>query len=118
MASLTASLASMPFPHQVLTTIIGEPTVLAIRKLCREIYANAAAVHSPRGGGNNGHLALVMAPAAYLARAAILYDDPVHPGPSPTHADGSTAPQITEINRQFARDQYNHRLHMTVSQEL
>jgi hypothetical protein len=118
MASPTASSASMPFPHPVLTTIIGEPTVLTIRKLRREIYANAAAVHSPRGGGNNGHLALVMAPTAYLARAAVLYDDPVHPGPSPTHADGSTAPQITEINRQFAQDQFDHRLHTTVSQEL
>jgi hypothetical protein len=118
MASLTTSLASMPFPHPVLTPIIGKPTLLAIRKLRREIYANSATIHCPCGGGNNGHLALVMAPATYLARAAVPYNDPVHPGASPTHADGSTAPQITEINHQFAQDQFDHRLHTTVSQEL
>jgi hypothetical protein len=101
----------MPSPHSVLAPIVDEPTVLAIRKLCREIYANSAAVHSPRGGGNNGHLALVMTPAAYLARAAVPYIDPLH-------AAGAIAPQITETNRCFAQDQFDHRLHTTVSQEL
>ena len=92
MAAIATSSTSMPFPHPVLTPIVGEPTVLTIRKLRREIFANAASVHSPRGGGSNGHLALVMTPVAYLARATVAYVDPVHPGAAPDHAEGATAP--------------------------
>jgi hypothetical protein len=42
----------------------------------------------------------------------------VHPGASPAHAASATAPQITETTHRFAQDQFNHRLHTTVSQEL
>jgi hypothetical protein len=59
-----------------------------------------------------------MTPAAYLAHAAVPYIDHVHPGAAPVHAAGATAPQITETNRRFAQDQFDHRLHTTVSQEL
>jgi hypothetical protein len=59
-----------------------------------------------------------MTPAAYLARAAVPYIDPVHPGASPAHVAGATEPQITETNRCFAQDQFDHRLHMTISEEL
>jgi hypothetical protein len=34
------------------------------------------------------------------------------------HAAGATAPQITETNRHFAQDQFDHRLHTTISHEL
>lgn len=115
MATVTPS---MPFPHPVLTPIIGEPTVLSIRKLRREIYTNAAACHSTRGGGVNGHLGLVLTELAYLVRAGQPYIVPVHPGAVPVHGVGATAAQITETNRQFAQSQADHRLHTTVLQEL
>jgi hypothetical protein len=58
---------SLPFTYPVLTPIIGEPTLASLKKLKREIYDNALAITSKRGGGKNGHLALVMPTAAYLA---------------------------------------------------
>jgi hypothetical protein len=56
------TLPSLPFTYPVLSTlIIGEPTFTSLKKLRREIYANAlVAITSTRGGGTNGHLALVM----------------------------------------------------------
>ena len=90
------------FPHPILTPIIGKPTNATLKKLKKQVYANARAVHSTRGGGTNGHLACVMTPTEYLARANIIFEPPTHPGPAPLHADGATGHQITETNRQFS----------------
>ncbi len=54
-----------------------------------------------RGGGANGHLAIIMYPAAYLACATVAFVPPVHPGDAPVHLALSTGNQITETNRQY-----------------
>ncbi|KAG7348819.1 hypothetical protein IV203_011416 [Nitzschia inconspicua] len=51
-------------PHDPLTPIIGRPTAQAIKTFTRENYGNAKSVPSNRGGGSNGHLAMVMSPEA------------------------------------------------------
>jgi hypothetical protein len=43
---------------------------------------------------------------------------PVHPGAAPNHPAGATAPQITEINRQFLADQKEFALYISVAANL
>ena len=94
----------MIFPHPTLTPIIGKPNNASLKTLKKQLYANARAVHSTRGGGTNGHLACVMTAEDYLARAQVPFIPPVHPGAAPTHLEAPTGAQITETNRRFAHD--------------
>lgn len=110
--------ASLPFPHPELSRIDGKPTNTGIQILQRELYTNARSVVSTRGGGVNGHLSLLMNPAAYLARAGTPFEPPMHPGPAPIHAIGATAGQITETNRQYNATLLEHSLYHQVSVEL
>ena len=50
------------FEHLILTKIHGEPTFEVIRTLHRELMVNAQTVHSDLGGGEFGHLGLVLSP--------------------------------------------------------
>ncbi|MCK7513585.1 MAG: hypothetical protein MZV70_62560 [Desulfobacterales bacterium] len=71
----TSTAPTLPFPHPVLTPISGEPTNTSLQLLQQELFANARAIFSTRGGGANGHLALVMpAPDYAHARRARFYD--------------------------------------------
>jgi hypothetical protein len=64
-------MGTLVFPHAELTVIVGKPTNSSIQLLQRLLFTNARSVPSPRGGGNNGHLAIVMNNAAYDARAGV-----------------------------------------------
>jgi hypothetical protein len=103
MTSPTTSNAST-FSHPTLTPIVGKPTSAAIKLLTRELYANARSVHSTRGGGANGYLAVCMPTVAYVARAGEAFDVPDHPGPQPVHGPNATSAQITASNRQYDHD--------------
>ena len=100
MSSTTTS-PTLTFPHAELTKIAGEPTNTAIKLLKKEIYANARAIPSTRGGGGHGHLGLVMPPADYLTLAGQAFDLPAHPGAAPAHAAGATQAQIAETIRLY-----------------
>jgi hypothetical protein len=89
------------FPHLALPIIMGKLTYATVRKLQKELYANAKTIPSMLGGGHNGHLALVMTDAEYLVISAINYDKPIHPGAQPVHQANVTAAQITEANCQY-----------------
>jgi hypothetical protein len=95
---------SLTFPHPELTHIVGTPTNPTIQILQRQLYANALAIHSTRGGGANGHLAILMPAAQYLLRSAVAFNPPVHPGDAPVHPANSTGNQINETNRQYKQD--------------
>jgi hypothetical protein len=56
----TTTAAGFNYPHRVLTPIKDTPGYSSLQKLQKELYANAQAMHSNAGGGNHGHLALVM----------------------------------------------------------
>lgn len=94
------------FPHSVLTPLPNErPTQQTLHQLHRELNANAASVHSNRGNGILGHLALVVPDATYLnASNGVLFDPPVNPGANPVHLPQATQAQIAEANRQFVTD--------------
>ncbi len=51
--------------------------------LQRHLFTNARSVPSARGGGNHGHLAMVLTNAKYIARVGVLFIVPLHPGPPP-----------------------------------
>ena len=110
---------SLPFPHPVLTPITdGPPTLVSIKTLQRQLYANAKSIPTTLGGGANGYLALVMPDADYLARAGVAFPAPPHPGDQPIHAAAATAAQITEANRQYDRQLTVHSAYTTVKEEL
>lgn len=109
---------SLTFPLDKLTQVEGRPTPTDVQTLRKELYANAMAIHSNLGGGENGHLGLVMPAAEYLVRAKCSYDAPDHPGTAPTHATGATGPQIKETNRKYLADLEAYALHRAVEAEL
>ena len=53
------------FPHQTLTKIHGRPNFLGLRRIEKELTANASSVTSTLGGGAHGHLGLVKSAATY-----------------------------------------------------
>lgn len=109
---------TLPFPHPDLTRIDGKPTNRTVQVLQRELFTNARSVVSTRGGGTNGHLALLMSPAAFTTRSGVEFVPPQHPGAAPVHATNATAGQITETNRQFSASLMEHSIYQQVSVEL
>jgi hypothetical protein len=110
--------STLIFPHPILTPIVGKPTNKSLQLTQKELFTNARAVNSTRGGGANGHLAIIMPAAAYLARTGVPFVPQVHPGVAPVHPPLSTGNQITEINRQFAANIRDHTLYSAVQQGL
>jgi hypothetical protein len=76
---------SLTFPHPVLTPIVDKPSYATLQLLRQELHnANAHAITSTLGGGDNGYLVLIMPAAEFNARPlAAAFVHPVHPGPSP-----------------------------------
>ena len=95
----TAIETSLPYPS--VTKILGKPDAATLRVLKQQIYANAAAVTSNAGGGNHGHLGMVMPVADYNLMTGTAWADPVHPGGLPQAGNALTNAQITERNRQY-----------------
>jgi len=114
----TSSATTLMFPHPTLTPLVGKPTNSTLKKLKKQIYANARAVHSTRGGGTNGHLACVMTTQSYFQRANVVFEVPTHPGDKPMHTVGMTGNQITETNRQYAHDLSEFRIYTNTAEAL
>jgi hypothetical protein len=106
------------FPHPDLMVIVGKPTNTTVQLLKRQLYTNARSVTSPRGGGNNGHLAMLMSDAAYLLRAGEAFAIPLHPGVTSVHVAGATAAQIAETIRLFNQNLKEHALYNEVATAL
>ena len=92
---------TLPFPHPKLTPIQGKPTNASIKILKKEVYANARAIPSQRGGGKHGHLGLVMENLAYATVTGKAWNLPEHPGPYPKHPDEASASLIAEYVRRY-----------------
>ena len=76
---------TLKFPKEDLTPfpIKTTPNSDTVNTLIKEVYANAVAIPSPQGGGQHGHLGVVMPAADYLALGGgiVPWVDPVDPGP-------------------------------------
>ena len=91
------------FRIKKLTKIDGEPTYESISKVSHELYTNAATLASPLGGGQHGHIGMVMKPALYATLSATPYVDPTAPPLSPVF-DANRI--YTDVQRQQIRDEH------------
>lgn len=96
-----SSSTTFNFPYATLTPIEGKPTNTTLQVLQRQLYTNARAVDSPRGGGTHGHMAMLLSEDEYIARAGVPFVIPRHPGAAPDAAAGATAAQIAEAIRVY-----------------
>ena len=71
------------FPFKTLTPIVGEPTYTSINEITQQLYTNDSSCTSTLGGGNHGHLGLVMKPSLYKTITKTVFKFPEDPGPSP-----------------------------------
>ena len=105
--TLTVDEITAKFRIKKLTEIEGEPTYEAISKLSQELYTNAATLASPLGGGQHGHIGMVMKPSLYESLSNIPYVTPKNPGPTPKFDDAKI---YTEMQRMQVRD--DHKLQL------
>jgi hypothetical protein len=80
MVATTPNYQETNFEYKDLTRIHGEPTFEALKTLSKELKANAQSVYSNLGGGQHGHLGIVLTPAAYGLISNTPYETPTHPG--------------------------------------
>ena len=84
--------------------IHGEPTYEDIRQHRTTIYQNAASVNTHLGGGNHGHLGMVMPAVTYAGLSQTLWLDPPEPPAAVVLAQNApTAAQIAEAHRTHAQ---------------
>lgn len=80
------------FQHKVLTKIHGQPVYENLKLLETEIKANASSVPSTIGGGQYGHLGLILSPTRYATLVnTVPWVTPVNPGPFVPPANGTAA---------------------------
>ena len=72
--------APTQFEKATLTPIHGEPNYASLKRLKKELKANAQSVVSDLGGGGLGHLGLVLTDAEYANVSDVPYVAPPHPG--------------------------------------
>ena len=106
--------------HPELTPITQRPTYHTLHTSQQEVNANALAVYTNRGGGEHGHLYLVVSPETYATQAGAvnIFEAPTNPGPRQTHPQPSTSAQITEINRQYLVNKTEFEAFNKVKQDL
>jgi hypothetical protein len=95
--TMTTGSTSFTFPHLELTATTEWPTIATTNRLRKELYDNAMSVETSTGGGENGHLGLVMPADKYAEHAGVAFAAPAHPGPLPNYA-GLTEKQIIAAN--------------------
>ena len=83
--ALTVDKILTQFPNKTLPKIHGEPTYESINDIMQHMYANAATIASPLGGGQHGHIGLIMKPALYQTLSAVPFIHPIDPGPLPAY---------------------------------
>ena len=102
MATLPTPSITANFPYPILTPFASErspPNHASLLNLQRELNANAMSVHSHKGGGLHGHLALTVTAARYHELAGARFDIPVAPAVQPTIPAGSASALVGEIVR-------------------
>ena len=55
------------------------------------LYGNAASLPTTLGGGQHGHIGIIMTPQLYTTLANTPYYSPPDPGITPTHVIGASA---------------------------
>jgi hypothetical protein len=76
----TVNYRDLFFEYTDLDRINGEPNPENLLRFQKQLKANARSVYSNLGGGQNGHLFLVLSPAAYALISNTPFVRPDHPG--------------------------------------
>jgi hypothetical protein len=90
----STTLPTFKLPHDPLTPMDPNeaPTPAAIHNLMAEVYSNAMAIQTELGGGQHGHLGLVMPAAQYiLLPGAAPYDLPAQRPDIPDYSNAADA---------------------------
>ena len=77
--------------------IDGEPDYSSINTMMQLLYGNAASIPTTLGGGQHGHICIIMTPQLYTTLANTPYESPSDTGITPTHAIGASA-EIHQTN--------------------
>ena len=72
--------ATAYFPHKEPSKIHGEPTFDNLQVLLNQLKANAKSVPSSLGGGQHGHLGLILSPQQYQLLSLTPFNRPLNPG--------------------------------------
>lgn len=97
----------------------GTPTYATINAARTALKANAAAIPTTLGGGNHGHLGMIIDDNAYAAIPNTQpYVIPAFPGGTPTFPDGSTSAQRADATNDHKHDLHNFRECMSLQQAL
>ena len=87
------------FPHPNLSPIVGQPNYETLAQLHLKLNSNAASIHSNLGNGQLGLLQLTLSADVYNTLSATPFISPTNPGERVTIPRGSSASEITELNR-------------------
>jgi hypothetical protein len=85
--------------HSPLPTVTGGPTFEDLKVIQRLLNNNAMSVVSYEGGGNHGHLGIVITNEEYFAIAVNVLPMPNNPRPSAVVVTGMMAAVIAETTR-------------------
>ena len=90
------------FEYPVLTKVTGKPDYESLNTIKNQLKANAGKVQCELGGGNNGHLGLLLTATEYALVDPTPYVRPVHPG----HVVpvGTTAVENTNFRAKYNED--------------
>jgi hypothetical protein len=111
------------FPHPILPTVEREPDYQTINATIKFLQAKSRAVDTHLGGGNLGHLGLIILDVSYsnisppTADAPTFWVTPNAPGRAPAATDG-TASQISAARHVWEEDVQTYRTYTSVQQAL
>ena len=83
---------------------MGRPNHQAVTALEQLLYENGASIDSNLGGGNHGHLGVIMNDARYTTLTGHAFVPPINPGGTPIIPPGTTGPQIQRIQKTFENE--------------
>ena len=108
------------YPYPELTKVPHNPTHKDVKRLQKEVCANAASVTTTLGGGQHGYLGLLMPGNDYVAISHNMaaFNAPDHPGDQAPHANGASGAQIMENNRRYANRLREYREYEAVKNSL
>ena len=95
MTSGAVDYAASYFKFKTPTPIIGTPTHKTLKRLKQELRANASSVESNLGGGDHGHLGLVLDDQEYATISTTQFVAPTYPT---ALSIPSTASQVEALN--------------------
>ena len=85
------------FPYSTIEKVQGAPTCQSIKNIEKQLVKNASSYPTELGGGNHGHLGLVLSPEKHLLVTGHDFHPHTNPGSLPTFPANPTQPQIAQI---------------------